>query len=119
MQEDMFDSDPSEDASASASAAAAEHLPPLQVLLAAPRGFCAGVRRAIDAVRDALEAHGAPVFVRRAIVHNLAVVGELEREGAVFIQELEEAPAGSVVILSAHGVAPAIKFEAERMDLIT
>lgn len=83
-------------------------LPEVRLLLAAPRGFCAGVRRAIQAVRDALEHHGAPVYVRRAIVHNMAVVRELEREGAVFIEEVEEAPAGSIVIFSAHGVAPEV-----------
>jgi 4-hydroxy-3-methylbut-2-enyl diphosphate reductase len=92
-------------------------LPEIRVLLAAPRGFCAGVRRAIDAVRDALSLHGAPVYVRRPIVHNLAVVRELEAEGAVFVQELEEVPRGGVVILSAHGVAPAIKRDAIRLGL--
>lgn len=80
----------------------------LRVLLAAPRGFCAGVTRAIDAVRDALARHGAPVYVRRAIVHNLAVVRELEAEGAVFVEDLEEIPSGAIVIFSAHGVSPAI-----------
>ena len=89
-------------------------LPRLRVLLAAPRGFCAGVRRAIQAVEDALEAHGAPVYVRRAIVHNLAVVRALEAKGAVFIEELDEAPAGSVVIFSAHGVSPAVAADARR-----
>jgi 4-hydroxy-3-methylbut-2-enyl diphosphate reductase len=83
-------------------------LPEVAVILAAPRGFCAGVRRAIDAVRDALAVHGAPVFVRRAIVHNLEVVRSLEAEGAVFVEELGEVPPGGVVIFSAHGVAPAI-----------
>jgi 4-hydroxy-3-methylbut-2-enyl diphosphate reductase len=84
----------------------------LQVLLAAPRGFCAGVRRAIEAVRDAIAVHGAPVYVRRAIVHNLDVVRSLESEGAVFIEELSEAPEGAVVLFSAHGVAPAVAQEA-------
>lgn len=96
----------------------AEHKPAIQVLLAAPRGFCAGVTRAIDAVRDALAKHGAPVFVRRAIVHNLEVVRTLEAEGAVFVEELDEVPAGAVLLFSAHGVAPAIARDAERRDLI-
>lgn len=93
-------------------------LPPLDILLAAPRGFCAGVRRAIQAVRDALQVHGAPVYVRRPIVHNLRVVKALEAEGAIFVEELEEVPEGSVVILSAHGVAPSVAEEAERRGLI-
>lgn len=99
-------------------AAAREGLPPLDILLAAPRGFCAGVRRAIQAVRDALRVHGAPVYVRRPIVHNLRVVRALEEEGAVFVQELDEIPEGAVVILSAHGVAPAVSREAARRGLI-
>jgi 4-hydroxy-3-methylbut-2-enyl diphosphate reductase len=86
--------------------------PQLAVVLAAPRGFCAGVRRAIDAVEDALSKHGAPVYVRRPIVHNLAVVRSLEAKGAVFIEELEQAPRGSVVIFSAHGVAPSVSEDA-------
>jgi 4-hydroxy-3-methylbut-2-enyl diphosphate reductase len=100
-------------------AAAREGLPPLNILLAAPRGFCAGVRRAIQAVRDALRVHGAPVYVRRPIVHNLRVVRALEAEGAVFVQELDEVPEGAVVILSAHGVAPAVAREAAGRGLIT
>lgn len=78
----------------------------MRILLAAPRGFCAGVRRAIDAVRDALAEHGRPVYVRRPIVHNLDVVRSLEAEGAIFVEELDEVPPGSVVLLSAHGVSP-------------
>ena len=89
------------------------------MLLAAPRGFCAGVRRAIDAVRDALSKHGAPVYVRRAIVHNLEVVRRLEAEGAIFVEELDEVPAGAVVLFSAHGVSPAIAADAERRRHIT
>ncbi|HEX8307915.1 MAG TPA: 4-hydroxy-3-methylbut-2-enyl diphosphate reductase [Allosphingosinicella sp.] len=99
-------------------AAAREGLPPLDILLAAPRGFCAGVRRAIQAVRDALRVHGAPVYVRRPIVHNLRVVRALEAEGAVFVEELEEVPEGAVVILSAHGVAPSVTRDAESRGLI-
>lgn len=90
----------------------------LHVLLAAPRGFCAGVRRAIDAVSDALRSHGAPVYVRRAIVHNSTVVRSLEAQGAIFVEELGEVPEGAVVVLSAHGVAPHIYAEAERRHLI-
>jgi 4-hydroxy-3-methylbut-2-enyl diphosphate reductase len=92
-------------------------LPLLQVLLAAPRGFCAGVERAIATVEDALALHGSPVFVRRPIVHNLAVVRSLERKGAVFVQELDEVPDEAVVVLSAHGVAPGIGKEASRRGL--
>jgi 4-hydroxy-3-methylbut-2-enyl diphosphate reductase len=93
-------------------------LPPLDILLASPRGFCAGVRRAIQAVRDALKVHGAPVYVRRPIVHNLRVVRALEAEGAVFVEELWEVPEGAVVILSAHGVAPKVAEEAELLGLV-
>jgi 4-hydroxy-3-methylbut-2-enyl diphosphate reductase len=93
-------------------------LPPLDILLAAPRGFCAGVRRAIQAVRDALRVHGAPVYVRRPIVHNLRVVRALEAEGAIFVEELEEVPEGAVVILSAHGVEPAVRQDAADRRLI-
>lgn len=92
--------------------------PEIDLLLANPRGFCAGVRRAIDAVRDALAVHGAPVYVRRPIVHNLAVVRELETEGAIFVEELSEVPSGAVVILSAHGVPPTVHEEARMRDLI-
>jgi 4-hydroxy-3-methylbut-2-enyl diphosphate reductase len=97
---------------------AREGLPSLDILLAAPRGFCAGVRRAIEAVRDALRVHGAPVYVRRPIVHNMRVVRALEAEGAVFVEELDEVPEGAVVILSAHGVAPAITGQALARRLI-
>ncbi|HEY8592834.1 MAG TPA: 4-hydroxy-3-methylbut-2-enyl diphosphate reductase [Sphingomicrobium sp.] len=90
----------------------------MTVLLATPRGFCAGVRRAIDAVRDALSIYGAPVYVRRPIVHNLDVVRALEGEGAIFVQELGEVPRGSVVVLSAHGVPPAVLRDARNRGLI-
>lgn len=90
----------------------------LTVLLAAPRSFCAGVVRAIAAVRDALRLYGAPVYVRRPIVHNLEVVRTLEAEGAIFVEELDAVPAGSVVLFSAHGVAPAIAQEARARGLI-
>jgi 4-hydroxy-3-methylbut-2-enyl diphosphate reductase len=91
--------------------------PEIELLLANPRGFCAGVRRAIDAVRDALAVHGAPVYVRRPIVHNLAVVRELEAEGALFVEELAQVPDGAVVVLSAHGVPLAIHEEARTRGL--
>jgi 4-hydroxy-3-methylbut-2-enyl diphosphate reductase len=78
--------------------------PPLRILLAAPRGFCAGVRRAIAAVEEAIERYGAPVYVRRAIVHNMRVVRALEARGAVFVHELDEIPDGAVMLFSAHGV---------------
>jgi 4-hydroxy-3-methylbut-2-en-1-yl diphosphate reductase len=95
-----------------------EDRPEIRILLAAPRGFCAGVRRAIDAVRDALAKHGAPVYVRRAIVHNLDVVRSLEAEGAIFVEELDEVPERAVVLFSAHGVAPAIAADAKRRSHI-
>ena len=76
------------------------------VLLAAPRGYCAGVERAVDAVERALAKHGAPVYVRKQIVHNLHVVRDLESKGAIFVDEETEVPEGAVVVLSAHGVAP-------------
>lgn len=96
----------------------AEHvLPALRVLVANPRGFCAGVRRAIDAVVEAIEVHGAPVYVRRSIVHNLEVVRGLEAKGAIFVEELAEVPAGGVVIFSAHGVSPAVASDARDRGL--
>jgi 4-hydroxy-3-methylbut-2-enyl diphosphate reductase len=86
-------------------------------MLAAPRGFCAGVSRAINAVRDALAAHGPPVYVRHAIVHNAAVVRELEAEGAVFVEDLAQIPRGGVVIFSAHGVSPSVVRDAQTRGL--
>jgi 4-hydroxy-3-methylbut-2-enyl diphosphate reductase len=80
----------------------------VKVLLAAPRGYCAGVERAVDAVERALERSGPPVYVRRQIVHNLHVVRDLEAKGAVFVEEETEVPPGAVVVLSAHGVAPEV-----------
>jgi 4-hydroxy-3-methylbut-2-enyl diphosphate reductase len=77
-----------------------------KVLLAAPRGYCAGVDRAVDAVERALAKHGPPVYVRKQIVHNLHVVRDLERKGAIFVEAESEVPEGAVVVLSAHGVAP-------------
>jgi 4-hydroxy-3-methylbut-2-enyl diphosphate reductase len=82
------------------------------ILLLTPRGFCAGVVRAIDVVRIALDIYGAPIYVRREIVHNRFVVEELRAAGAVFIDELDEAPEGARVIFSAHGVSPAVRRQA-------
>jgi 4-hydroxy-3-methylbut-2-enyl diphosphate reductase len=79
-----------------------------RVLLASPRGYCAGVDRAVEAVERALEQHGRPVYVRKQIVHNLHVVKDLEAKGAVFVEEEGEVPPGAVVVLSAHGVAPEV-----------
>jgi 4-hydroxy-3-methylbut-2-enyl diphosphate reductase len=81
---------------------------PSKVLLAAPRGYCAGVERAVEAVEQALLMHGAPVYVRKQIVHNLHVVKDLEAKGAVFVEAEAEVPEGAVVVLSAHGVAPEV-----------
>jgi len=79
-----------------------------RVLLAAPRGYCAGVERAVDAVERALAEHGPPVYVRKQIVHNLHVVRDLERKGAVFVEEETEVPEGAVLVLSAHGSPPEV-----------
>jgi 4-hydroxy-3-methylbut-2-enyl diphosphate reductase len=89
----------------------------VEVLLANPRGFCAGVDRAIVIVEQALMRFGAPIYVRHEVVHNKFVVDELRRKGAVFIEELEEAPSGSTVIFSAHGVSRAVREEAENRGL--
>ena len=88
-----------------------------EVVLAQPRGFCAGVDRTIDIVERALELFGAPIYVRHEIVHNRYVVSDLRKKGAVFIDELDEAPEGATVIFSAHGVSRAVKAEAERRGL--
>ena len=88
-----------------------------EIVLAQPRGFCAGVDRAIDIVERALEIHGAPVYVRHEIVHNRYVVDGLRDKGAVFVKELDEVPAGSIVVFSAHGVSLAIKDEAKKRGL--
>ena len=89
----------------------------MDVLLANPRGFCAGVERAIEIVERALEQHGAPIYVRHEIVHNTYVVEDLRKKGAVFVEELAEVPAGSTVIFSAHGVSKAIRAEAKARGL--
>jgi len=88
-----------------------------EVVLAQPRGFCAGVDRAIDIVERALELHGAPIYVRHEIVHNRYVVEDLRGKGAIFIDELDQAPAGAIVVFSAHGVSKAVRQEAEARGL--
>ncbi|MFM1918001.1 MAG: 4-hydroxy-3-methylbut-2-enyl diphosphate reductase [Actinomycetota bacterium] len=90
-----------------------------RVLLAAPRGYCAGVDRAVITVEKALEVHGAPVYVRKQIVHNKHVVNTLESRGAIFVDELDEVPEGSIVVFSAHGVAPSVHSEAADRNLKT
>jgi 4-hydroxy-3-methylbut-2-enyl diphosphate reductase len=88
-----------------------------KILLLKPRGFCAGVVRAIDVVRIALDLYGAPIYVRKEIVHNRHVVDELRRAGAIFVEELSEVPEGARVIFSAHGVSPAVRAEAKERKL--
>ena len=89
------------------------------VLLASPRGYCAGVDRAVITVEKALELYGAPIYVRKEIVHNRHVVSTLERRGAIFVEETDAVPPGSLVIFSAHGVSPAVHDEAKRQNLRT
>src|SRR5438045_3606149 len=91
--------------------------PQLRLLLASPRGFCAGVERAIRIVELSLQKYGAPVYVRHEIVHNRFVVERLERLGTVFIDELDQAPDGACVIFSAHGVPKSVPAEAKRRQL--
>ncbi len=91
---------------------------PLTVLLAGPRGFCAGVDRAIEIVEKSLEKFGAPVYVRHEIVHNKYVVDELREKGAVFVEELDEVPEGFPVVFSAHGVPTSVPAEAKRRNMI-
>ncbi|MPZ95221.1 MAG: 4-hydroxy-3-methylbut-2-enyl diphosphate reductase [Propionibacteriales bacterium] len=90
-----------------------------QVLLAAPRGYCAGVDRAVITVEKALDMYGPPVYVRKQIVHNKHVVQTLERRGAIFVEELDEVPEGSTVVFSAHGVSPAVHTQASDRTLKT
>jgi 4-hydroxy-3-methylbut-2-enyl diphosphate reductase len=90
-----------------------------RVLLASPRGYCAGVERAVDTVELALEHYGAPVYVRKQIVHNLHVVHELEERGAIFVDSEEQAPPGATIVFSAHGVAPAVHENARARELKT
>src|SRR3954469_23985169 len=91
--------------------------PGMEVLLANPRGFCAGVERAIEIVERALAQFGAPIYVRHEIVHNKSVVDDLRAKGAVFVEELDDVPQGATVIFSAHGVAKEVRREAERRGL--
>jgi 4-hydroxy-3-methylbut-2-en-1-yl diphosphate reductase len=88
-----------------------------RVLLAKPRGYCAGVDRAVQAVELALDKFGPPVYVRRQIVHNTYVVSSLEKRGAIFVTEVDEVPPGAVVVFSAHGIAPEVRRDAERRGL--
>jgi len=88
-----------------------------KIILLRPRGFCAGVVRAIDVVKIALNLYGAPIYVRKEIVHNRHVVEELRGAGAIFVEELDEVPAGARVIYSAHGVAPSVRAEARERKL--
>src|SRR6187402_3559715 len=94
-----------------------ETKPPLTVLIAAPRGFCAGVDRAIEIVERAIQRYGAPVYVRHEIVHNRFVVDTLKAKGAVFVEELDEVPDGVPVVFSAHGVPKSVPAEAATRGL--
>ena len=89
----------------------------MEVLLAQPRGFCAGVDRAIEIVERALQVHGAPIYVRHEIVHNTHVVADLRAKGAVFVDELDQVPAGATVVFSAHGVSKSVRTEAQARGL--
>jgi 4-hydroxy-3-methylbut-2-enyl diphosphate reductase len=91
--------------------------PLMEVLLANPRGFCAGVDRAIEIVERALEVHGAPIYVRHEVVHNKFVVEDLRRKGAIFVEQTSEIPIGATAIFSAHGVSQAVRQEASERDL--
>ncbi|MCI5053138.1 MAG: 4-hydroxy-3-methylbut-2-enyl diphosphate reductase [Simkaniaceae bacterium] len=90
----------------------------MKLLLSKPRGFCAGVERAIDTVKVALENWGAPIYVKHQIVHNQHVVSELEAKGAIFIEDLNDVPEGARLIYSAHGVSPAVREQAKKRNLI-
>jgi 4-hydroxy-3-methylbut-2-enyl diphosphate reductase len=92
---------------------------PKRVLVASPRGYCAGVDRAVVTVEKALDLYGAPVYVRKQIVHNRYVVEQLQDRGAIFVEELDEVPEGSTVVFSAHGVAPSVHAEAAERELKT
>ena len=92
---------------------------PTRVLLAAPRGYCAGVDRAVETVENALDLYGKPVYVRKEIVHNKHVVHELEKRGAIFVEEETEVPEGEMVVFSAHGVAPSVHANAAKRGLRT
>ena len=96
-----------------------EQLGQKKVLLASPRGYCAGVDRAVIAVEKALDHYGAPIYVRKQIVHNIHVVTNLEKRGAIFVDEVDEVPPGSILVFSAHGVSPAVVKAAEERNLQT
>lgn len=96
-----------------------EQLGQKKVLLASPRGYCAGVDRAVIAVEKALDHYGAPIYVRKQIVHNIHVVTNLEKRGAIFVDEVDEVPTGSILVFSAHGVSPAVVKAAEERNLQT
>ena len=89
----------------------------LKIYLASPRGFCAGVKRAIEIVEKAINKYGAPVYVRHEIVHNKRVVNDLAAKGAVFVKELDEVPSGSPVVFSAHGVAKTVHQTAKKLNM--
>src|SRR2546422_7869513 len=97
----------------------ADRLPARRVLLATPHGWCAGVDRAVRTVEKAIELYGAPVYVRKQIVHNLHVVRELEERGAVFVEDENEVPQGETVVFSAHGIAPSVLENAAARKLQT
>lgn len=101
------------------SSSAKEIAGPRRVLLAAPRGYCAGVDRAVQTVEHALDLHGAPIYVRKEIVHNKHVVEQLEKRGAIFVEQETEVPEGEMVVFSAHGVAPSVHANAEARNLRT
>ncbi|WP_067652962.1 4-hydroxy-3-methylbut-2-enyl diphosphate reductase [Nocardia harenae] len=103
----------------SASAGSADAADAKRVLLAEPRGYCAGVDRAVETVEKALEKHGAPVYVRKEIVHNRHVVETLRERGVIFVDETDEVPAGALLVFSAHGVSPAVHTAAAERDLRT
>jgi 4-hydroxy-3-methylbut-2-enyl diphosphate reductase len=88
-----------------------------RVLLAAPRGYCAGVERAVAAVETALQRYGSPVYLRKEVVHNRSVIETLNGRGAIVVDEIDEIPLGAVVVLSAHGVAPSVHAAARARDL--
>ncbi|NDE71837.1 MAG: 4-hydroxy-3-methylbut-2-enyl diphosphate reductase, partial [Actinobacteria bacterium] len=92
---------------------------PKRVLLAAPRGYCAGVDRAVVTVEKALDLYGAPVYVRKQIVHNKHVVASLEKKGAIFVEETDQVPEGAIVVFSAHGVSPEVHKQAATRSLKT
>src|SRR6516162_1444779 len=108
---------PTTDSAASEAADPACDRPPLHILLAAPRGFCAGVDRAVQIVEQALARYGPPVYVRHEIVHNRFVVEGLEKRGAIFVDELDEVPDAAPVVFSAHGVPKSVPAEAARRNL--